>query len=93
MGIDDIPEYIIKNRYPKITTALAYLSLSTGYFPDQLKIARIRNGCCELCASFINLFFSKIMEKIMHKRLLSFLNNHSMVFAKRKQQRPQLQNL
>jgi hypothetical protein len=43
VGIDDIPEYIIKKCYPKITTALTYiinLSLSTGYFSDQLKIAK-----------------------------------------------------
>jgi hypothetical protein len=34
MGIDDIPEYIIKKCYTKITTALTYiinLSLSTGH--------------------------------------------------------------
>jgi hypothetical protein len=45
MGIDDIPEYIIKKFYPKITTALTYiinLSLSTEYFPDQLKIAKVK---------------------------------------------------
>jgi hypothetical protein len=44
-GIDDIPEYIIKKCYPKIISALTYTikqSLSTGYFPDQLKIAKVK---------------------------------------------------
>jgi hypothetical protein len=44
-GIDDIPDYIIKKCYPKIIAALTYiiyLSLSTGQFPDQLKIAKVK---------------------------------------------------
>jgi hypothetical protein len=44
-GVDEISDYIIKKCYPKITHALAYirkLSLSTGYFPDQLKIAKVK---------------------------------------------------
>jgi hypothetical protein len=43
-GIDGIPGYIIKKCYPKIS-ALTYtinLSLLTGYFPDQLKIAKVK---------------------------------------------------
>jgi CCR4-NOT transcriptional regulation complex NOT5 subunit len=49
-GIDDIPEYIIKKCYPKITTALTYiinLSLSTQYFPDQLKMIPLYKKGCE----------------------------------------------
>jgi hypothetical protein len=44
-GIDEISDHIIKKFYPKITHALTYiinLSLSTGYFPDQLKIAKVK---------------------------------------------------
>ncbi|PNF33292.1 hypothetical protein B7P43_G10125 [Cryptotermes secundus] len=44
-GIDDIPEYVVKKCYPKLTTALTYvinLSLVTGHFPDQLKIAKVK---------------------------------------------------
>jgi hypothetical protein len=89
-GIDDIPEYIIKKCYPKITTALTYiinLSLSTGHFPDQLKIAKVKplykKGCDTEVGNYrpVSLIsvFSKIIEKIMHKRLLSFLNNHSII--------------
>jgi hypothetical protein len=44
-GIDDIPEFIIKKCYPRITNALTYiinLSFSSGYFPNQLKIAKVK---------------------------------------------------
>jgi negative regulator of replication initiation len=42
-GVDDIPYYVIKKCNSKIKTALTHiinLSLSTGQFPDQLKIAK-----------------------------------------------------
>jgi hypothetical protein len=44
-SVDDIPEFIIKKRYPRITNALTYIinqSFSSGYFPDQLKIAKVK---------------------------------------------------
>ncbi|PNF39304.1 hypothetical protein B7P43_G16557 [Cryptotermes secundus] len=92
-GIDDIPEYIIKKCYPKIISALTYTinqSLSTGYFPDQLKMAKVKplykKGSETDVANYrpVSLIsvFSKIIEKIMHKRLLSFLNNHSLISNK-----------
>jgi hypothetical protein len=43
IGINEISEHIIKKCYPKITNVLTYiinLSLSTGYFPNQLKIVK-----------------------------------------------------
>jgi hypothetical protein len=45
MGIDDISEYIINKCYPKFITVLTFiinLSLSTGYFPDQLKPTKVK---------------------------------------------------
>jgi hypothetical protein len=45
-GINDIPDYIIKKLFPKITTALTYitnLSLSTGNFPEQLNSAKVKH--------------------------------------------------
>jgi hypothetical protein len=71
-GIDDVPGYIIKKCYPKITTALTYiinLSLSIGYFPDQLKIAKVKplyqKGCETDVANYrpvslISVFFKNI---------------------------------
>ena len=84
-GIDYILEYVVKKCCPKITTALTYvinLSLVTGHFPDQLKIAKVKplykKGSETDVANYrpISLIsvFSKIMEKVVYKRLLSFLN-------------------
>jgi hypothetical protein len=90
MGIDEISEPLIKKCYPKITNVLTYiinLSLSTGYFPDQLKIAKVKplykKGLDTDVGNYrpVSLIsvFSKIIEKIMHKRLLSFLSNYSII--------------
>jgi hypothetical protein len=63
------------------------LSLSTGYFPDQLKIAKVKplykRGLDTDVGNYrqVSLIsvFTKIIEKIMHKRLLSFLNNSNII--------------
>jgi hypothetical protein len=51
-GVDDIPDYVIKKFHSKIKTALTHiinLSLSTGQFPDLMKIAKVKplykKGC------------------------------------------------
>jgi hypothetical protein len=83
MSVVDIPEFIIKKCYPRITDALTYiinLSFLSGYFPDQLKIANVkplyRKGCDADVGNYrpVSLIsvLSKIIEKIMHKRLLLF---------------------
>jgi hypothetical protein len=79
-GIDDIPEFIIKKCYPRIATALTHivnLSFSSGCFPDQLKPTKVKplykKGCDTDAGNYwpISLIsvFSKIIEKIMYKRL------------------------
>jgi hypothetical protein len=62
------------------------LTLSTGYCPDQLKIAKVKplykKGLDTDVGNYrpVSLIcFSKIIEKIMHKRVLSFLNNYSII--------------
>jgi hypothetical protein len=83
-GIDDISEYVIKKCHSKIITVLTHiinLSLSTGNFPDQLKITKVKplykKGLDTDIGNYrpISLIsvFSKIMEKVMYGRLLSFL--------------------
>jgi hypothetical protein len=44
-GVDEISDFIIKKCYPKITHTFTYVinsSVSTGYFPVQLKIAKVK---------------------------------------------------
>ncbi|PNF26089.1 hypothetical protein B7P43_G04923 [Cryptotermes secundus] len=89
-GIDDIPEFIIKKCHSQLANALTYiinLSFSSGYFPDQLKIAKVKplykKGCTATVDNYrpVSLIsvFSKIIEKIMHRRLLSFINKYSII--------------
>jgi hypothetical protein len=91
-GIDDIPDYVIKKCYPKIIHALTYiinLSLSTGQFPEQLKMAKVKplyKKGPEKVENYrpVSLLsgFSKIIEKIVKRRLLSFLNKYSIISTK-----------
>jgi hypothetical protein len=77
-GLDDKPGYVIKKCQSKIKTALTHiinLSLSTGQFPDQLKIAKVKplykKGCDTEVGNYrpVSLItgFSKIIEKIIKK--------------------------
>lgn len=91
-GIDEISDYLIKKCGQNLTKPLTYiinLSLSTGSFPDKLKIAKVRplhkKGLETEIENYrpVSLLsvFSKILEKIMHKRLVSFLNDHKIITA------------
>jgi hypothetical protein len=75
MGLDDIPDYIIKICHTKIKTALTHiinLSLCTGQFPDQLKRAKVKplykKGCDTEVGNYRPVsLISKIIEKIIKK--------------------------
>ena len=67
---------------------LINVSFSTGVFPDILKIAKViplhKGGSTQELNNFrpISLLsiFDKIMEKLMHKRLYSFIEEHNILF-------------
>jgi hypothetical protein len=78
MSVDDIPELSIKKCYPRIANALTYiinLSFSSGYFPNQLKIAKVtplyKKGCDADVGNYrpVSLIsvFSKIIKKLCTK--------------------------
>jgi len=66
---------------------LVNVSFSTGVFPDVLKIAKIiplhKRGSTQELNNFrpISLLsiFDKIMEKLMHKRLYAFIEEHNIL--------------
>ena len=68
---------------------LVNVSFSTGVFPDVLKIAKIiplhKGGSTQELNNFrpISLLsiFDKIMEKLMHKRLYAFIEEHNILFT------------
>jgi hypothetical protein len=75
-GVDDIPNYVIKKCHSKSKTTLTHiinLSLSTGQFPDQLKIAKVKplykKGCDTGVGNYrpVSLItgFLKIIEKVI----------------------------
>jgi hypothetical protein len=90
MGVDGFPETIIKNCGPYLIKPLVYifnLSFQSGIFPDMLKVAKIipihKNGDQRIIANYrpisILSVFSKILEKIMYKRLISFLHKNNIL--------------
>ena len=79
-----IPDLILVPLCKIIST-----SFSSGKFPDPLKICKtipIHKGGSTILLnnyrpiSFLSIF-DKIIEKLMHKRLYNFLNEHSILFS------------
>ena len=88
-GYDDIKPDIVKAVIDLIKVPLVHvfnLSISSGVVPDQLKIARIvpihKSGDSAKCKNYrpisVLSIFSKIMERIIHKRLYSFLDRYNL---------------
>ena len=85
-GFDEIPEFLVKRRSHYIKNPLTHvfnISLRFGIFPDLMKRAKIRplfkKGDKQDIQNYrpiaVLSAFSKILEKIMYNRLLSFLKN------------------
>ena len=90
-GWDTISAKVIKTTYHSILTPLTHvinLSLSTGVFPSELKIARIiplfKAGDPMHFSNYrpvsVLPIFSKIFERIMYNRLLSFINKNKLLY-------------
>ena len=90
-GYDSISATAVKNTATAFITPLTHimnLSLSSGIFQEELKIARViplfKSGdamlfCNNRPVSVLPLF-SKILERLMYNRLISFINKHNLVF-------------
>ena len=90
-GWDSISCTVIKSTSDTILTPLVHifnLSLKKGIFPSELKIARViplyKSGDPTLFSNYrpvsVLPLFSKILERIMYKRLLSFINKHKILY-------------
>ncbi len=90
-GPDKLTSILLKNIKYEISPILSILfnkSLQTGQVPDLLKIAKIipiyKSKNKELLGNYrpISLLpiISKILEKLVHKRLCNFLKKHSLLF-------------
>ena len=79
---------IVKNILVKPLTHVLNLSLLSGTFPDELKVANVvpifKSGDAQVFTNYrpvsVLPVFSKILERIMYNRLLSFLNKHKVIY-------------
>ena len=94
VGINSIPIKILKLAKEQIAEHLSFIynfSFTTGIFPDSLKIAKVspvyKRGSQLECANCrpITLLsnLDKIITKLMHKRLMRFLNDQMVLCKKR----------
>ena len=89
-GHDNIPILIIKKLANELSIPLTFifnLSLSSGIVPDQLKIARVVPIHKKECKNVFNNYrpisvlpgFSKILERLVFNRCISFLDKHKIL--------------
>jgi len=90
-GIDEISSKVLVPRVRDILDPLLYiynLSFSTGVFPSALKVSKVipvykkkskTNPGNYRPISLLSIF-DKILEKLMHKRLYSFLSKHNILY-------------
>ena len=90
-GPDNISPQLVKDNVYYLCEPLTYLynlSLSQGIVPDQLKIAKVipvfKKGENSLASNYrpISLLsiFNKVLEKIVYKRLYTFLDKHKILY-------------
>ena len=90
-GHDHVPILIIKKLANELSIPLTYifnLSLSSDIVPDQLKIARVVPIHKKERKDTLNNYrpisglpgFSKILERLVFNRCISFLNKHSILY-------------
>jgi hypothetical protein len=89
-GYDEISAKMIKNTFLNFLTPLVHiinLSLTQGVFPQELKLAKVvpmfKSGDARLVKNYrpVSLLsnFSKIFERIIHRRLTEFLERNQII--------------
>ena len=91
-GTDNIDNILLKELRPYLLGPLTSLfneSLTTGHFPTSMKTAKViplyKNKCKEEATNYrpisLLLTVSKILEKIMYKRVYGFLTSTNQLYA------------
>jgi hypothetical protein len=89
-GIDEVPQLIVKKSSQFVKKPLAHIfnaSLASGVFPEKMKIAKIRplykkGGKMEVGnyrPISILPAFSKIFEKLVYDRMISFISKYNIM--------------
>ena len=92
-GYDNLHVNVIRSIYLKLKIPLMNIfsqSLSTGIFPDKMKITNFspifKNGKKSIASNYrpisVLTCFSKISECIMYNRLYSYLTENNILFNK-----------
>ena len=90
-GIDDINSKVVKHVAPYISLPLSHifnLTFSTGKVPDELKVALVtpvfkssdKNVFSNYRPISVLPCFSKILEKLMYKRLMNYVDRNKILF-------------
>ena len=92
-GYDNLHVNVIRHMYHELKIPLMNIfgqSLSTGIFPDKMKIAKVspifKNNKKTTASNYrpisVLSCFSKILERIMYSRLYSYLTENNILFNK-----------
>ena len=90
-GCDDIHSKIVKSTYNLFIEPLKHvlsLSMEQGFFPDEMKLAKVvplhKSGDTSNISNYrpvsVLPLFSKILERLMYKRLIDFFNKHNILY-------------
>ena len=90
-GWDDVSASVVKSTYENFIVPLTYimnLSIMKGIFPSELKIARViplfKSGDSTSFSNYrpvsVLPLISKILERLMYTRLLSFINKYNLLY-------------
>ena len=91
-GHDEVSNILLKLLKPSLTYPLTLIFnqlLDTGVFPQSMKIAEVialyKNNAIDQLVNYrpISLLFtmSKVLEKIVHKRVIKFLDHHNILYS------------
>lgn len=90
-GYDGIHIKVVKNSYKEILEPLTHvmnLSITQGFVPDCMKVAKVvplyKSGESMQISNYrpvsILPLFSKVLERLMYNRLISFINKHDILY-------------
>ena len=90
-GWDDISSSIVKSTYENFISPLTHImniSILQGVFPNEMKIAKVvpifKAGDSMVMSNYrpvsVLPLFSKILERLMYTRLLSFINDNGLLY-------------
>ena len=90
-GWDEISSRIVKTTYDSFLLPLTHvmnISIQKGVFPNEMKIAKViplfKSGDSMIMSNYrpvsVLPLFSKILERLMYTRLITFINENGLLY-------------